>query len=81
VRTRYNLEFPHYLTKIIDARGNQVARNLYDELGRLIASQLRTPLNEGKLAYSNSTPKRLAHLVALSRLTREGPRKLFHSDP
>lgn len=36
MRTRYNLEFPHYLTKIIDARGNQVARNLYDELGRLI---------------------------------------------
>lgn len=31
-----NSQFPHYLTKIIDSRGNQVARNLYDDQGRLI---------------------------------------------
>jgi len=30
---------------------------------------------------SDRTPKRLAHLVALSRLTREGRGKLFHSVP
>ena len=28
--------FPHYLTKIIDARGMVLARNLYDENGKLI---------------------------------------------
>lgn len=32
-----NVAFPHYLTGIEDARGIQVAKNLYDEAGRLIA--------------------------------------------
>jgi hypothetical protein len=36
---------------------------------------------EGKLIYSNSTPKRLARLVTLSRLTREGHGEIFHSVP
>lgn len=34
------------------------------------ASQLRTLLNEAKLAYTNSTSKRLARRVALSRSTK-----------
>lgn len=31
-----NGKFPHYLTKILDARGVPVARNLYDDSGKLI---------------------------------------------
>ena len=37
-------------------------------LEQLLACELFS--NEVKLGYSYSTPKRLAHLVALSRLTR-----------
>src|SRR5258708_27128768 len=52
------------------------------KLGAGTASRLRTLLeNEGKLAYISSTCKRLARLVALSRLTHKGHGRLFHSVP
>ena len=46
------------------------------------ASRLRTLLeSEQSSPTSDSTPKRPAHLVALSGLTREGRGKFFHSVP
>jgi hypothetical protein len=45
------------------------------------ASRLRTPLDEGKLTYSNSTAKRLTRHVTLFQLTREGHGRFFHSVP
>ncbi len=43
-----------------------------------ISKQLDNGFGNAKLAYSYSTAKRLAHLVALFRLTREKPGELFH---
>jgi RHS repeat-associated protein len=37
--TYTNLNFPHYITSIINADGTQVAKNFYDNSGRLIATQ------------------------------------------
>src|SRR5438128_170059 len=64
-------------------RANQSRDNANNENARLgTASRLRTlPESEQSSPTSDSTSKRPARLVALSRLTWEGRGKLFHSVP
>jgi YD repeat-containing protein len=59
-----NATYPHFLTAIKDPRGITGIRNEYDENGKL-------------KSHTDADGKRLARLVALSRLTRSVVRRSF----
>lgn len=68
-----NANYPHFITGIIDARGVQVARNYYDEQGRLVG-----------IVDAAGKTNRFEHDTATHReiqYDRSGQPKIFSYDP